>query len=140
MAWNGNSQVAKGTGRLPCLTWVKRSSSAAAKTRPSLTRQAAGSWKAALMPSVYRRLASESTHQDGKSCGGRPRLRDGCGGVQQVAGGRHDFFRRHEAQAVVMPLRADALVAVLAGDVVVEHATGDGPGRVLGIRQGIQVH
>src|SRR5438067_1355151 len=40
-------------GRLPCLTWVKRSSSAAARTTPSFTRQAAGSWKAALIPSVY---------------------------------------------------------------------------------------
>src|SRR5262249_55058692 len=48
----GSSQVENGTGRLPCLMCVKRSSSAAATTRPSETRQAAGSWKAALIPSV----------------------------------------------------------------------------------------
>src|SRR5205085_439201 len=56
MAWKGSSHVEKGTGRLPCLTWVKRSSSAAASTRPSFTRHAAGSWKAALIPSVYIEL------------------------------------------------------------------------------------
>ena len=43
MAWKGSSQVENGTGRLPCLTCVKRSSSAAAITRPSRMRHAAWS-------------------------------------------------------------------------------------------------
>src|SRR5436853_7307 len=40
-------------GRFACLRRVKLSSSAAAMTRPSSTRQAEESWKAALIPSVY---------------------------------------------------------------------------------------
>jgi hypothetical protein len=39
----GLPQVEKGMGRLPCLMRVNRSSSEAATTTPSATRQAAGS-------------------------------------------------------------------------------------------------
>ena len=38
-----------------------------------------------------------------------------------------------------MPLGADALVAVLAGHVVVEHPVGHLPGRVLRIGQGVEI-
>ena len=50
MACSGSSQAENGTGRLPCLRRVKRSSSAAATIVPSTTSAAAGSWKTALMP------------------------------------------------------------------------------------------
>ena len=46
----GCSQAANGTGRLPCLRRLKRSSSAAATTAPSTMSAAAGSWKTELMP------------------------------------------------------------------------------------------
>jgi hypothetical protein len=49
---NGSSQAVNGSARLPCLTRVKRSSSAAAITRPSTTIAADESWNAALIPSV----------------------------------------------------------------------------------------
>src|SRR4051794_32306012 len=123
MALKGSSQVENGTGRLPCLTWLRRSSSTAASTTPSRTRQAAGSWNAALIPSVYMQSSS-----------------GGLDFADQLAGGGGDGLRGHPAQAVVVPLRADALVAVLAGHVVEEHAAGDGPGRVLRVGQGVQVH
>ena len=51
----GSSQVENGTGRLPCLIRVNRSSSTAATTCPSSTRHADESWNAALMPRVYIR-------------------------------------------------------------------------------------
>src|SRR3954449_12049315 len=47
---SGSSHVANGTGDLPCLRRLNRSSSAAATTWPSMTRAAAGSWKSALIP------------------------------------------------------------------------------------------
>src|SRR5690348_6871247 len=46
----GCSQAEKGTGRLPCLRRLNRSSSAAATTSPSMTSAAAGSWKTELTP------------------------------------------------------------------------------------------
>src|SRR5204862_3643198 len=49
---SGVSQAENGTGRLPCLRRLNRSSSAAAATVPSTTRAAAGSWKTALIPST----------------------------------------------------------------------------------------
>src|SRR3954453_22595318 len=49
-ASSGSSQAENGTGRLPCLRRLNRSSSAAATVRPSTTRAAAGSWKMALTP------------------------------------------------------------------------------------------
>src|SRR3954463_481321 len=50
MACSGSSQVEKGTGSLPCLRRLKRSSSAAATIRPSTTIAAAGSGETALTP------------------------------------------------------------------------------------------
>jgi hypothetical protein len=50
IACSGSSQAENGTGRLPCLRRLKRSSSAAATVRPSTTKAAAESWKTALMP------------------------------------------------------------------------------------------
>jgi hypothetical protein len=50
IACSGSSQVLNGTGILPCLRRLKRSSSAAAIVRPSATSAAAGSWKTALTP------------------------------------------------------------------------------------------
>jgi hypothetical protein len=50
---SGSSQVENGTGRLPCLRRLKRSSSAAATVRPSITSAAAGSWNTALIPSTF---------------------------------------------------------------------------------------
>jgi hypothetical protein len=47
---SGSSHAANGTGRLPRLRRLNRSSSAAATTRPSTTSAAAGSWKIALIP------------------------------------------------------------------------------------------
>src|SRR4051794_23159300 len=126
MAWNGSSQVMNGIGRLPCLMCVKRSSSAAARTRPSFTRQAAGSWNVALMPSVYMKLSFQLAGE-------------GVPQAQEIAGGTDHDFRRNAAQAVVMPFRADALVAVLAGNIVIEDPARDSPGRVLRVRQGIEV-
>src|SRR3954447_12999921 len=49
---SGVSHAENGTGRLPCLRRLKRSSSAAATTRPSTTRAADGSWNRALIPST----------------------------------------------------------------------------------------
>ena len=40
---------------------------------------------------------------------------------------------------MVVPLGADALVAVLAGNVVVEHPIGHSPRGVLGIGQGVEI-
>src|SRR5436853_3983324 len=108
MAWKGSSHVANGTGRLPCLTWVKRSSSAAARTRPSFTRQAAGSWKAALIPSVYMPVLRGS----GGGTGQGQRHGAGGGGArlgQERAGGLDDLIGGDQAQAVVVNLGADAL-------------------------------
>ena len=51
-ACSGSSHVENGTGDLPCLRRLNRSSSAAATTRPSTTSAAAGSWKTALIPST----------------------------------------------------------------------------------------
>src|SRR5436309_10191073 len=132
MAWKGSSQVEKGTGRLPCLTWVKRSSSAAATTTPSCTRQAAGSWKAALIPRVYMRISggSASAAESGPHVRGRP----GRDLVEQLADGPDDGVRGDFAQAVVVPLGADALVAVLAIHVVGEAPAGHQPRR--GLRVG----
>ena len=50
MAWNGSAWAWYGVARLPCLIREKRSSSAAATTTPSRTRQADESWNAALIP------------------------------------------------------------------------------------------
>ncbi|CPU66764.1 Uncharacterised protein [Mycobacteroides abscessus] len=50
IAFSGSSHAANGSGRLPCLRREKRSSSAAATTRPSTTRAADGSWNRALTP------------------------------------------------------------------------------------------
>ena len=50
IACSGSSQAENGTGRLPCLRRLKRSSSAAATISPSTTRAADGSWKMALTP------------------------------------------------------------------------------------------
>jgi hypothetical protein len=52
MACSGSSHVENGTGRLPCLRRLKRSSSAAATIWPSTTIAAAGSWNTALTPST----------------------------------------------------------------------------------------
>src|SRR4051794_18265192 len=52
--------------------------------------------------------------------------------------GLDDLFRGDQPEASMVPLGADALVAVLAGDVVVEHAMGDSPGRVLGVGQRVE--
>jgi hypothetical protein len=41
MAWKGSSQAENGTGRFACLMRVKRSSSDAAMTSPSMTSAAA---------------------------------------------------------------------------------------------------
>src|SRR5687767_3517967 len=49
---SGSSQALQGSGRLPCLRRLNRSSSAAATTSPSTTSAAAGSWKTALTPST----------------------------------------------------------------------------------------
>src|SRR4051794_23106836 len=51
-AASGSSQVENGTGVLPCLRRLKRSSSAAATVLPSMTSAAAGSWNTALIPST----------------------------------------------------------------------------------------
>src|ERR671916_1619003 len=51
-ACSGSSHAENGTGRLPCLRRLNRSSSAAATVSPSTTSAAAGSWKTALMPST----------------------------------------------------------------------------------------
>ncbi len=55
MACSGSSHAENGTGRLPCLRRLKRSSSAAATIRPSTTSAADGSWKTALTPSTRMR-------------------------------------------------------------------------------------
>src|SRR6266536_4852983 len=52
---SGSSQAENGTGRLPCLRRLNRSSSAAATTVPSTTSAADGSWKTALIPSTRMR-------------------------------------------------------------------------------------
>src|SRR4051812_25853471 len=52
-ASSGVSHAENGTGRLPCLRRLNRSSSAAATTCPSTTSAAAGSWKIALIPSTF---------------------------------------------------------------------------------------
>src|SRR5690242_12158003 len=49
---SGSSQAENGSGRLPCLRRLNRSSSAAATTRPSTTTATAGSWKRALTPRI----------------------------------------------------------------------------------------
>ena len=58
---------------------------------------------------------------------------------EQLPDGLDDRLRGDEAQAVVVPLGADALVAVLAGHIVVEDAMGHAPRRVLRVRQRIEV-
>src|SRR5947209_2836319 len=135
MAWKGSSHVEKGTGRLPCLTWLSRSSSTPDSNTPSLTRQAAGSWKAAFIPRVYMHPpltgfhGSADSRQHAFQSAGRPwpaeRLR------QEIADRSGDQLRRHEAQAVVVPFGADTLVAILAGHIVVENPVRDAPRRVL---------
>ena len=52
IASTGSSHAENGTGSLPCLRRLNRSSSAAASVSPSTTRAAAGSWKTALMPRI----------------------------------------------------------------------------------------
>jgi hypothetical protein len=51
-ASSGSSQVEKGTGTLPCLRRLKRSSSAAATVTPSTTSAAAMSWNTPFTPST----------------------------------------------------------------------------------------
>src|SRR5690606_28599777 len=51
---SGSSQAANGTGRLPCLRRLNRSSSAAATTAPSMTSVADGAWNRALTQSTSR--------------------------------------------------------------------------------------
>src|SRR4051794_8239223 len=53
IACSGSSHVEKGTGDLPCLRRLKRSSSAAATVVPSTISAAAGSWKTALTPRTF---------------------------------------------------------------------------------------
>src|SRR5690554_3106393 len=102
---------------------VKRSSSAAAITRPSSTRQAAESWYTALMPSVLIEWGGKNRRS-----------------LQQLHGGRSDRFRSNALEAVVVAFGADALVAIAAGHVVVEHAARHPPGGVLRIGERVKVH
>src|SRR5262249_30881749 len=112
------------------------SSSAAARTRPSFTRQAAGSWNAALMPSVYIHILL-------LECGGRVAIR--CherfsGRDEKFAGGGDNGFRSHQPQAIVMSLGTNTLVAILAGHIVEENTVGNTPRRVLRVGEGVKIN
>ena len=59
---------------------------------------------------------------------------------KQLQRRRDDRLRRHQTQTIMMPQRANALVAKLAGNVVIEHSMRDIPGSMLGISQGIEIY
>ena len=58
----------------------------------------------------------------------------------QLDHGGHNVFGPHKAKTVVVPLRADTLVAVLAGNVVEEHPVRNAPGSMLRVGQRVEVY
>src|SRR3954468_12745944 len=63
----------------------------------------------------------------------------GCRGLtQQFQVGPDDLLGRHEPEAVVVPLGADALVAGAARDVAIQNAAGHRPRRVLEVGHRVQ--